>query len=619
MLKRNKFNIHVLGVLGLLILYIWIIYAGKDINFDLLNYHIYSLDNFIKNRYQQDFMAGSIQSYLTPYLYLPIYLSIKWKINDYVFAVFLAILHYANIVALWQISSLIFKDKLDLYKNVLFVIFGALCPMFLITAGTSFSDPVTSSFILFSLYFLLKDDVNNKEFVFSAMAVGFAIACKFTNAFYLPSLWPIIFMRRGLMGCIKFSLITTTIFIIAYCPVGYQLYTNYGNPFFPFFNDLFQSNLFLKEAIHDKRFLGSGFLGAFILPFEMLKSQSWIYAEVPAPFLFPFLVLLFSIVNFILKKTRNGKEMEILVFFVISFLMWAVSSRIGRYALPTLMISGSLLIVLMANFFRKKESLILVSIIAALIQIFIYSSIGENRWTTVPWSNGPWITLKTSKEIKDEKSLILTTNAQTLSIISTEVNKESSIINLIGQVPLSPESEKFKFFIENNDIVYGALIRQAKGSGGANTSFAPTDDELERLKNIFAPYGLAPANEKCASTKIEEINTILLYCKLSKISPSMTTAALENKRKYDDIFNRIEKSCPFIFSPKGGETSASQRVYSRNYINTSNYLIVENGHLISYNHRSLITNVIGEVEEMRGESFWNDLRCPQQVKRRYLD
>ena len=619
MLKNAKSITYIVSGLGLIILYLWILYAGKDINFDLLNYHIYSFDNFYKGRYKQDFMAASIQSYLTPYLYFPFYLAFQWKINDYFFAFFLACVHYLNLVILWKISNIIFKDKNELYKKILFVVFGALCPIFLITVGTSFSDPITSIFVLYSLYLLIQDDVSYRKIALAAIIIGFSISCKLTNGLYFPSLLPIVFFRKGITGCFKFMLMASIAFAITYFPIGYNLYVNYNNPFFPFFNELFQSEFFLKEAIHDKRFLGSGVFGAFMLPFEMLKSNSWIYAEVPVPFLFPIVVVVLFIASLFFKKNKKTKEIEILIFFIVSFLMWAISSRIGRYALPTLILAGPLIISLLSNIFLKKDKFILVALILMASQILIYSPIGENRWTTVPWSNGPWINIQTSQNLKDKKSLILTTNAQTFSIISSEIHEKSSIINLTGQVPISPDLEKVKVFINNNKLIYGTFMRQTKSDIDINDKLILDFDEIERLKNIFLPYGLTPGGTECFSSKFDDINKELLYCDLKKISAKASNEALINKRKYDDIFTKIENICPALFSPKGGETNASQKIHSRNYINTANYLIIDNGYLINYNHRSLVTDVIGNIEEMRDVTFWNNFHCPERVKKRYLD
>ena len=54
----------------------WTVLAGKDVNWDLLNYHYYVPYQLLAGRLEQDFFAASAQSYLNPVGYLPFYLMV---------------------------------------------------------------------------------------------------------------------------------------------------------------------------------------------------------------------------------------------------------------------------------------------------------------------------------------------------------------------------------------------------------------------------------------------------------------------------------------------------------------------------------------------------------------
>ncbi len=54
----------------------WALRAGKDLNWDLLNYHYYAPYQLLAGRLEQDFFAASAQSYLNPLGYLPFYLMV---------------------------------------------------------------------------------------------------------------------------------------------------------------------------------------------------------------------------------------------------------------------------------------------------------------------------------------------------------------------------------------------------------------------------------------------------------------------------------------------------------------------------------------------------------------
>ena len=55
----------------------WTVIAGKDVNWDLLNYHYYLPYELLGMRLEQDFFAASAQSYLNPLGYLPFYLMVS--------------------------------------------------------------------------------------------------------------------------------------------------------------------------------------------------------------------------------------------------------------------------------------------------------------------------------------------------------------------------------------------------------------------------------------------------------------------------------------------------------------------------------------------------------------
>src|SRR5204863_4472418 len=54
----------------------WAVHAGKDVNWDQLNYHYYLPFELVAGRLTQDFFAASAQSYLNPVGYLPFYLMV---------------------------------------------------------------------------------------------------------------------------------------------------------------------------------------------------------------------------------------------------------------------------------------------------------------------------------------------------------------------------------------------------------------------------------------------------------------------------------------------------------------------------------------------------------------
>src|SRR5688572_22699541 len=71
----------------------WTVRAGKDVNWDLLNYHYYIAFQLLAGRVDQDFFAASAQSYLNPVGYLPFYLMVAHGWHSVLVSIVLAAAH----------------------------------------------------------------------------------------------------------------------------------------------------------------------------------------------------------------------------------------------------------------------------------------------------------------------------------------------------------------------------------------------------------------------------------------------------------------------------------------------------------------------------------------------
>src|SRR5687767_7794576 len=82
----------------------WTVFAGKDVNWDLLNYHYYIPFQLLAGRLQQDFFAASAQSYLNPVGYLPFYLMVSSGWHSVLASIALAALHSLSIPLLYLLA-----------------------------------------------------------------------------------------------------------------------------------------------------------------------------------------------------------------------------------------------------------------------------------------------------------------------------------------------------------------------------------------------------------------------------------------------------------------------------------------------------------------------------------
>jgi hypothetical protein len=151
----------------------WTVVAGKDLNWDLLNYHYYAPYQLLGGRLAQDFFAASAQSYLNPLGYLPFYLMVSSGWHAVIVAVLLAAAHASSLVLLYAIAWRLFAPRVPI--TALATALGAASAVFWATLGTSFLDPLLVAPMLAGLLLLL----DKKHFAAAGVLFGAAAALKY--------------------------------------------------------------------------------------------------------------------------------------------------------------------------------------------------------------------------------------------------------------------------------------------------------------------------------------------------------------------------------------------------------------------------------------------------------
>ena len=138
----------------------WTVYAGKDLSWDLLNYHYYAPLQLVQGRLEQDFLAASAQSYLNPLGYLPFYALVSSGWHSVAASVVLAIAHSLSIALLYGIAARLFAhlpQRERVAMSCLAAALGAASAVFWATVGTSFLDPLLAPLMLGGLLLALQN------------------------------------------------------------------------------------------------------------------------------------------------------------------------------------------------------------------------------------------------------------------------------------------------------------------------------------------------------------------------------------------------------------------------------------------------------------------------------
>ena len=633
--------------LPLLLLYgctlLWTWYAGKDLNWDQINYHLYTADLLINNRWDQDYFAGSIQSYLNGLSYVPFYFMVINGWPDLSIALVLASIHFINVALVWHMMPHLLPQGFNQNTPLKFIacLHALATPLFLLTIGGSFNDPLGSGFVLAALSTLVTArSAGAFQWSLAGFLIGVAVGFKLTNGVYAIATLPLLIatksqndsnhVSRILKPIVYFGLSAIAAFCLVHGYWSWRLWSSFGNPFFPFFNGIFLSPDFIFANLHDTRFLGEGVWGLIKLPWDMLRSETWVYNEASAPDIRPLALMLVAVLGLAsylatgrqnsMRSMPNLRRASLFIFF--SYILWGLSSRIGRYAMPLWILAGPLALAWAATLWHKRSDFVLMfGVLGLCVQVFLVYENGVDRWTSVPY-RGTWFDLELPLEITQQPSTLVTTSTQSMSFLSSYVHSNSSMVNLIGQYTQPAGSKmrpRLKKALDNKKMF---LIINRSTPTLKQSTLAAHDD-------MIASYGLRIAGECLKGRLRMELTGIakggdnddsrftnLFFCPLKRLGNDAMLAAEERANKIDYLFSRVEVQCRGQFEPSGVQSiSTGSKTNARTYFNSGTTLYTENEGLYSGAMRTISPVFLGYTDElMAGSNF----SCPPKIRTRYL-
>lgn len=566
---------------------IWSANLGKDLNWDLLNYHVYNGSLFFDDRLDRDYFASNIQSYLNPVLYVPFYLLVNSNLEDFHIALILSFVHSINFILVWFIIKLRFSSMALRASAMLLTL---ATPLYWQLVGSSFGDLIISIPTLLSVISLLlfEKTCHIKWVVVCGILIGIAVGLKLSAVVYTP---PIFLFAFFIIKDVKKVLLSLGMFFFGFFVVyfwwGLKLYLNFENPFFPLFNDVFCSKHFPCEKIMLDRYIPDGFFEFFLFPVEIAYGYSWTYSEVPAP---DIRLLVFFVVILFLAFRKRGSLISLLVLMFYFF--WVSTSGNGRYGFPLLFLLG-VGIVEAVNLFLDEIKIVYMSVLFFLIN-FVLNQIGSvDGYHRVPWQ-GQWINFDIPTNISGEKALFISSVAPSISFITNYINPKSSFVTVFGQFSLNYNSkygEILRDKINNENIIKGLVYI------GVNK----TEFDINVLSKIYDSrfIGLGLKLDKVQTCQLIRIKTdndiydVFTSCslKFDKETLLKYTSATAEARK---VFEDAELKCDEKLSPKSSAIVKYEGGWYRNYMNTDYSLVYAGNKLWIKGNRKISLKLIGE-------------------------
>jgi hypothetical protein len=632
-LKSVMFGLLIISCLG------WAAVAGQDINWDFLNYHYYVAHAFWTDRLDKDFMPASIQSYLNPIAYLPIYWMIQAGWHSLVIGLVLAALHSVNLVLLLLIAEKALFNDVP-YRHLwgfAAAIVGGLSPVFLSEVGSTFNDVTSTIGILLGLYLILRRVEFSAHVLLAGLAMGIAAGLKLTNTIFIVATVPSLVIAYGAWSTrtravLWFGVGVLMGFALSEGYWGYRVYQEFGNPFFPYMNKLFAAPDFPNVNIVNDRFLPHSMWDIVTLPLRMMSIESWVYTEIGAPDLRFMALIVVTGIGLLLMLQRswrnklnveawspNRSRMALICFFVVSLGLWLASSANGRYGLPVFLLVGPLLVWAVYWALTVRVA-VLVTCVIIVFQI-IHMANGPNpRWTPVPWKTH-WLDLVLPPVLKEQPSLYLSQGVQSFSFLIPYLHPESAFTNVLGQWAIPTEghgSARLQAMLHKYD---GRTRMLAPFPRDQSVNGKPTKKVISVINASLDRFKLRVVPESCYVFQVhllehsalldtngiqDEMSAALLSCALTK-KKNRDTRLVQEELHVASVYGAFESACPELFSPPGAALERVDKFWKKYYAN-SDVSLWSDGVWLFYSRTRAIANVtIGKVSDY--ETVGKNIDC----------
>lgn len=568
----------------------WSVFAGKDLNWDLLHYHYYIAGALADGRLGQDYFAASTQSYLNPIGYLPFFLMVSSGWHSVLVSVALAAAHGINITLLYGIARNLLAHRNATDREILSVLgaaLGAASAIFWTTVGTSFVDVLLTVPMLAAVALLLGARPGNatSRSAWAGALFGVAASLKYSNAFF--ALAALVLAGKRLRSLAAYAGGGLAAVVVLAGPWLVLLYRKFGNPFFPHLNALFRSPDFPAMNLSISRYVPEDLGAALAFPFRMMSPENLTYAEISAPDL---RFTAFAILAVAVGASRawrspgaarlGANDARLFAFFALALALWIWTSANGRYGLFVLLLVGPCVARLADRLLPPRAARGALLVIVAA-QVAACAMISPARWFVVERWTREWLPFAVPERARREPALYLTVETQSMSAIAPFLHPESSLVNLRGHRGDTPG---WKRIVGPRLAHEGTRVRTLGRGLRLAADGRPRPDVVEGYASTLRRFGLRVDPSDCfaigwqvndqdalsrwanaLSGELPSREKVFSLASCALVAGTRDPGEAAAEARVSRIFDRIERSCPALFR---GQTTVTDRYgaeWSRTY------------------------------------------------------
>lgn len=366
---------------------------GQDTSWDVRNYHYYSGFAFLHKPLNYDFAPAQIQSFFNPLLHVLSYLLLAY-LPSMAAAALLGAVQGVNFYLLFRIARTLLWDwspASRFWLSFCSAAAGCCGAAFIAELGTTFGDSIISIPVLAGLLMLLRrfqPDANagrpsSHTFGIAGAVFGVAFGLKLTTSIYVAAIILALLLfgpasSRRIRAGLLFIVWMALGFAAAYGLWGWNLYSEYGNPVFPYWNAVFRSPYYDLQNVTDARFLPRTWRQTLFYPFFFIHRNRLV-GEIEfrdARLALCYLAIAALGIAGLLRRSkrprRPGGETSLgtqssglpflALFFAASYAVWQLQFSIYRYLVVLEMLAPILMASVLARLFARKSTVIALSL-----------------------------------------------------------------------------------------------------------------------------------------------------------------------------------------------------------------------------------------------------------------
>ncbi len=378
--------------------------SGQDANWDQLNYHLSSPFLLLHGTFWRSIAPSGLQTYLNPLVLLPQYLLLR-TLPPMAAAIVIDLVQcLAFVIAARICLGLVGPDRDGTgYRHALLGFVLCLAsPMALSEAGTTIVDLLLAIPVLLAYLLLLQRETASglrRSCLVAGVLLGVATGLKLTNATFAIGA-PLFLLagtaspRQRAVDLMQLVLGGVAGFVVVAGYWHFELWQRFGNPTFPFYNDVFHSPDAPPVSLRDSRFVTTSVWDVVRYP------MYWLFGGSPTPGLLSpasetdpkdarfVLILLAAPIALAVHAFRRDQPRllarpatGLLLAWALDYVVWLYMFGIHRYMIPIEILSGAVLLVLVSwiDTGRLRGWILLAMAAVVLVRIHVAT------WQHLPW------------------------------------------------------------------------------------------------------------------------------------------------------------------------------------------------------------------------------------------